>query len=382
MNIAILHSSNLEKISPGGVTQYVKQLIKYCDNGEITVFGTGDYLTDKIGVRQKKVYAGKEYYFIPISTNKRSPLSIYYFIGELKYLKQLCKYDIIFSQRIEYSIPFIFCKEGRKKLFQIVHGSIKYSISYYGKIIGRICQMLERLSIGIAVKTFVILQREEVGVPYYKKKYKKNSNKILYGKVPIDTKLFRNLDMKESRKILGIASEAKIALYLGRIDNDPKRVFLYPEIVNIIINKIPDFKLFIIGTGEDEKELENIINSMNLSEHIILLGYIEAGDVLSRYISASNCTINISKFEGTCTSTLESIACGRPVVTTDVGDVAKYMPNEQNGIIIPNDDDIIENAAKAICKLLNVSCDLNNIFELYDGRNVIKELKEIFEKKG
>ena len=316
---------------------------------------------------------------MPISTNKRRPLSVFYFLNEFRYLKLLNEYDAIYCQRMEYSIPFLFMKSARQKLFQIVHGSIKYSITFYGDKIGWILQLLERLSISLAQKTLVVLMREEVGVPYYRKKYKKYQDKIGYGKVPIDIRLFRSLSKEESRRILNIDINAKVALYLGRLDNDPKRILLYPEIVKRVHEKLPEFQFYIIGTGEDSEKLKDMIDSYELSHCMHMVGYVEAGEGLSRYLAASDCTINISKFEGTCTSTLESIACSRPVVTTDVGDVKKYMPDGKNGIIIPNDEEIIDNAVDALVKLMNASCEMTEVYKEYDGPNVIKELKQMFE---
>ncbi|MBE5881056.1 MAG: glycosyltransferase family 4 protein [Lachnospiraceae bacterium] len=381
MKIAILHSSDLDKISPGGVTQYVKQLIKFCDDGEITVFGTGDYKTVKKGERQEREYAGKKYYFIPVSTNKRRPLSIFYFLNEFRYLKALDEYDAIYSQRIEYTLPFLFKKSAREKLYQIVHGSIKYSITFYGNKIGWMLQKLERLSIKLARRTLVVLMRDEVGVPYYKRAYKKYADKVDYGKVPIDTRLFRSLDKEESRKILNIDVAEKVALYLGRLDDDPKRILLYPEIVKKVREELPDFRFFVIGTGEDSEKLRELIAQYELSDCMCMVGYVEAGEGLSRYLAAADCTINISKFEGTCTSTLESIACARPVITTDVGDVKKYMPEGKNGIIIPNDDAIVDNAARAIVELMRSPREMTDIYKAYDGPNVMKELKQMFEGK-
>ena len=379
MKIAILNSGNLGRISAGGVTQYVKKLIKFCDDGEITVFGTGDYQTSQIGKKEKRIYAGKNYYFVPVSTNKRTPLSIFYFLNEFRFLPVLEKYDVIFSQRIEYTLPFLFRKKARRKLFQIVHGSIKYSIEYYGKMIGWMLSKLERLSIRIAQKTFVILQRKEVGVPYYQNEYRRYKDKIEYGKVPIDTRLFRKMDKKESREKLGIPTSAKVILYLGRLDDDPKRILLYPEIVADVKKQIPDICFYVIGNGADEVELMNRTKKYDLEDCMKMVGYVEAGEELSTYLSASDATINLSKFEGTCTSTLESIACERPVVTTDVGDVERYLPEGKNGIIIPNDSFIVENAKKAIVDILNNPTEMTEIYKEYDGPQVIGELKNFFK---
>ena len=97
------------------------------------------------------------------------------------------------------------------------------------------------------------------------------------------------------------------------------------------------------------------------------------------YYNISDIAINISRFEGTCTSNLEAIACGIPVLSTDVGDIREVVKNKMNGIIIPNDEDnLVKNAAQALNQALQVPVSMSDEYMKYSAEEVGKLLKKNF----
>ena len=82
-------------------------------------------------------------------------------------------------------------------------------------------------------------------------------------------------------------------------------------------------------------------------------------------------------FEGTCTSILESLACGIPVVSTDVGDIHECLRNGYNGCIIKNDEtSIIDEAAEVIINILENGIPMDDVYLKYSGDRVVQELKQ------
>ena len=99
MKIAILHSGDMEKVSIGGVDRYIKSLILFFEDNTITVFGTTALKQHEIGREYIRDYCGKRYRFIPISDDKRRPLSLFYMMKEFRWLKKFGEYDCIYAQR-------------------------------------------------------------------------------------------------------------------------------------------------------------------------------------------------------------------------------------------------------------------------------------------
>ena len=377
MKIAILHSGDLESVSMGGVDRYVKSIIEFMPNADITVFGTGKHGKIVLGEKYNRNYHGKNYVFVPITDDKRRPLSIFYMLKELLYVKELGKFDCIYAQRTEYSIPFAFSK-SKNKLIQLIHGSSKYSEIGFGHQMAKIHLLLEKIAIGIAKKTYIILNRAEFGVPYYKEKYPKYANRIKYQRNPINPVNFLPSDKNKAREQLGLPSESNIIVFTGRVEHNPKRVFLFPEICQELNRKGYPFTFVVVGDGSDRKELQRRVHLSNIENQFVFPGYIEDTSVIAQYYNAADIAINISMFEGTCTSNLEALATGTPLISTDVGDIKEVLDGIHNGIIVGNTDDssIIRDVVNGIIYMTENATKMNESFMQYSGPEVANKLRE------
>lgn len=378
MRIAILHSGDLESVSMGGVDRYVKSIIEFMPNVEITVFGTGKHGKVKLGKKYKRNYHSKDFVFIPITDDKRRPLSVFYLLKEILYVKELGKYDCIYAQRTEYSIPFAFSK-SKSKLIQLIHGSSKYSEIGFGHKMAKIHLLLEKLAIGIAKNTYIILNRDEFGVPYYKKKYPKYANRIRYQRNPINTDNFLPTNKNKAREQLGLPSNTRIIVFTGRVEHNPKRVLLFPEICKGLNNKGYKYTFVIVGDGSDRRELQRRVIESNIENQFVFTGYIEDTNVIAQYYNAADIAINISMFEGTCTSNLEALATGTPLISTDVGDIKEVLDGVHNGIVVENYDDelkIVQDVVSSIIYMSENETKMDNSFMKYAGTDVAEKLRK------
>ena len=388
MNIGILHSGDLKSVSPGGVSQYIEKLIIENEDNSITVFGTKEINDSYELFKEYEQYIeDKKYTFIPINTNKYRPISVFYFLKMLKLLIQnpsyLKKIDVFYAQRMEYVLPFIFMKRS-KKVAMAIHGSGKYAYLFWGNFIGTIYNFIEKLAIKRADRVVVLLNREEFGLPYYKNKFKDMSDKFSYGKVPLDLKRFIKMNKNESRKQVGLSEDDNVILYCGRIEDNPKRVLLFPQIAKKLKASIANLKWIVIGNGNDLEQLKEEVNKSGLDDIFLFKGHVSHGNELCSMINSADVSILLSNFEGICMSALESIACDTPVVATDVGDIKEYINDNSNGIVIDNstEAEIVENATEALKKILedrNI-VKINDIVNKYESKVVYNETIEILKK--
>ena len=72
-----------------------------------------------------------------------------------------------------------------------------------------------------------------------------------------------------------------------------------------------DWKISILGEGEERNTLENLINDLGLSKHVHLLGL---QDTPWPFYAYADCFLLPSRFEGLPNVVLESLACGTPVI--------------------------------------------------------------------
>ena len=114
------------------------------------------------------------------------------------------------------------------------------------------------------------------------------------------------------------------------------------------INKDFDCRLIIIGKGQDEGRLKEIVASSDAANKIIFTGYLENPYSL---IASSDIFVLSSLWEGFGNVIIEAMACGVPVISTD----CPYGPNEiitneVNGLLVPVGD--VEAMAEAMLRLL------------------------------
>ena len=95
---------------------------------------------------------------------------------------------------------------------------------------------------------------------------------------------------------------------IGRLDTGKNHRLLIEAIKDI------DAKLYIIGDGELEQELEHYILENNLQKKVVLLGKVENP---YKYLTQADCFVFSSNYEGFPNVLLEALACDLPIISTD-----------------------------------------------------------------
>jgi len=210
------------------------------------------------------------------------------------------------------------------------------------------------------------IYRKIVGDPVWEKFNNKNSNFIDFDKFQNAKKNFyytfltflRNNSFKSSDLIIVPSDHLKLfvkkAGYNGeiiQINNGTKITEYNEEItdnnflivsrlvkhknIDLVINtfkKINDnlslnFKLDIVGDGPEYKNLENLINKLNLTEKIFLIGK-KNEDEVEKYYKEAKFFIQASSYEGSPHSILEAINYNNFVIATNFGGVVEILsPN-------------------------------------------------------
>jgi glycosyltransferase involved in cell wall biosynthesis len=101
------------------------------------------------------------------------------------------------------------------------------------------------------------------------------------------------------------------------------------------------------GSHEYKHSVERLIDELGLRDRCLFPG--NRVDV-ERFYRACDLTVLPSLFEGTPNVALESMACGIPVVATDVADNSYVIPNGRAGYVVPLGD--VDSLTRRIRRLL------------------------------
>jgi glycosyltransferase involved in cell wall biosynthesis len=139
------------------------------------------------------------------------------------------------------------------------------------------------------------------------------------------------------------------------------------SIPNILKNNSDkNLRFLIAGVGPELQNLEKLSNELSLNGTVHFLGY--RRDV-KNLINFSDIIVKPSLAEGMSRVVLETLACQKPIIITNVGGISQYIKDKENSIIIkPNSIDSIVNSIQYLI-------DKKNKREIIskNGYNLIKD---------
>jgi glycosyltransferase involved in cell wall biosynthesis len=147
----------------------------------------------------------------------------------------------------------------------------------------------------------------------------------------INTAVFFPIPQSEARRLLGLAPDGELIVYVGRLVATKGLGELIASMKHLATER-PTLRLALIGDGVMRAELHELITAAGLTQRVILPGGLPPEEV-AKWINASDLLTLPSWSEGYPNVVVEAIACGRPVVATDVGGTREII-NPSNGILI------------------------------------------------
>lgn len=285
--------------------------------------------TEKI-LKESGFYINK---IILIKENNKYIKLIKYIIYYLKIIFKgiIFKYDVFYVHYASYNaLPLILLKKLKKNINIIinVHGSDVVPEKLFQKKFEKYTSILLNLS-------NVVIVPSNYFKNYVSEKYKIDNNKIkIFPSAGINEQIFYKLDNRGiAFDNLGISHNFKYIGYVGRIDIKKgwdtfvKAIAMLKE-----EEKINDVKFIIVGGGSQISEFKSLINKFKLQDTIIYFELLPQEKLLYVY----NClevfcfpTMRIGESLGLVG--IEAMACGVPVIGSNIGGLKDYIIDGYNG---------------------------------------------------
>lgn len=167
----------------------------------------------------------------------------------------------------------------------------------------------------------------------------------------VDTDKFSPISQVTAREQLGIPAQTKVLITVGGL---VKRKGFHRVIACLpeLLKSYPDLVYLVVGgasaEGNNEAELKQQVKSLGLEQQVRFLGPLAPAQ-LSVPLSAADAFVLATANEGWANVILESMACGTPVIATDVGGNKEVINDTQLGEIVPFDDH------QALCSALDAA---------------------------
>ena len=168
--------------------------------------------------------------------------------------------------------------------------------------------------------SYAILSVSEIEISKLENKtYSKQISVIGNG---FESEVFFNMKKNKKRQIINVGNL--------RWQKDQKTLI---QAFSLFIRTNRNYSLVIVGEGDERKNLEKLIKDLNLTDKVLLLGTRQR-DEISQLLNESEFFVLSSLHEGFPKVILESMACGTPIISFDVGNVKKVI--QDSGIITEN----------------------------------------------
>ena len=153
----------------------------------------------------------------------------------------------------------------------------------------------------------------------------------------VDAKLFRPRDAETCRRKYGFAANDRIVLSAGALV-ERKGHHRVIRALQAIAPEMGDVQLAIAGgpgpEGEYEEQLRELVSTLGLENRVRFLGPLPA-DRLAELMCAADVLCLASTNEGWPNVVHEALACGTPVVATDVGAIPEMLDGGRFGMVVP-----------------------------------------------
>lgn len=188
-------------------------------------------------------------------------------------------------------------------------------------------------------KVRIVIATDKITKNYYIERYDWLRTKIRIIPTGIDLNEFFIMDKQDCRSRLNINSQAKIVMYIGRIE-PPKRIEDIILSFQIVHQEFSNTKLIIIGDGVLLPSMKLLTEKLNLQDCVLFTGPLKRQE-LPVWINSADVTVLYSNNEGSPLSVKESLACGIPVIGNPVGDISEIIINGINGYLLEKDDNFL-----------------------------------------
>jgi glycosyltransferase involved in cell wall biosynthesis len=151
-----------------------------------------------------------------------------------------------------------------------------------------------------------------------------------------DARVFFPVDREEARSRLGGAVGDPIVASVGRLSLVKGWDLVLAAFARLAAGR-PRARLRLVGDGEDRERVLAAARALGIEEQVSITGFVPPERVALE-VNAADLVVAGSHREGWSVAMLEALACGKPLVTTEVSGARALVQDGTNGFVVPGRD--------------------------------------------
>lgn len=186
---------------------------------------------------------------------------------------------------------------------------------------------------------------------------------------------------QEMRRKLGIPQDAVVVLTVRRLVYK-NGVDTLLDCANIAVKKNPKIVFVTVGKGPDLENVRIEVASRRINGNFKLTGFVSDADLPSYYNMADMFVLPSKSGEGLPLVALEAMACGLPVIATEVGGIGEIPVRKFGKLVPPNQP---ERLAEAVLEFADAGFSRQeelrtNVEERFSWDANVEQLMKIYEE--
>jgi glycosyltransferase involved in cell wall biosynthesis len=143
----------------------------------------------------------------------------------------------------------------------------------------------------------------------------------------------------------GISANHLLVMYAGRLD-EQKNVLTLVNALDRVVATNPRVRAVICGEGPLREQIINFARSSRFTNQIVVHGYV---NTLWSWMKRADVFVSVSLYEGQPNTVLEAMACGCPLVVSDIPEHREFLDGASAAFARP---DLPDEIAKVIVGVL------------------------------
>lgn len=370
--LAIVHGGSYRGYPLGGIETFLATVIPQIrENFDLQLIGMS--MGEPLGRWTEVEVDGKWHAFLPVLKHDRIswiPDRIQLMAGIAKYADEVsaCRADAYYVHMTEAAISLLTIT--RRPIVVHVHGLynlFKFSRHPLGRVYAQLYEKVYPQLFSRCTKVIGVGSATEFAE--FVRTMKVRSGAAI--PTCVRTDIFYPRSRRSSRQQLGLDTEEKIVLFVGRM-TPTKNPRLLADAISKIRDRFPRIRAVFIGDGPERPVIEAA------AEHdprLVVLGRLNAAEIAT-WMRAADVLAVVSKTEAfTSIAALEALSCGTPVIATPVSALPEIIKEDANGVVARGLS--VEAVADALTRVLMYPPDPASCAESvrdYSPNNVVAQI--------